>query len=604
MSNGNGVAPLADYVSVRAGIGYSVTQTNAESMKSKADLRNTQRNTEILFDDLVSIVIPCFNHGKYLPDAIESVFSQNHKNVEIIVVDDGSTDCTKQVVESRYSDVDQVKYVFQNNQGLSAARNTGIENSKGDYFVFLDADDWLIGEALSINLQYLKESPDAGYVSGGHVTVNERDGVVFQKNDKVEGDYFQLLLQGNYIGMHGTVMYPRWVFDEFRFDTNLKASEDYDMYFKIARKYPVKQHTEVVAAYRFHDSNMSGNNYKMYHCTLEVMRRQRSSLKNQDERKCFRKGMKIWKKYYSNLLLSAIQHKPTWPITPTMIREHFLAFRHNKVHYLEYLKEKFFIKAEKSNKMVKKLVKKHSPGFLLRWYYKRALGRAYTPYPGRTNMGDFQRVTPFSTDFGYKRGGPVDRYYIENFLNDCSELIEGRVLEIGDNQYTLKYGGEKVTKSDILHVDENNRKATFIGDLSNAPQLPDESFDSIILTQTLHLIYDFKGAIETCHRILKPGGTLLLTVPGISHLDKDEWGKYWMWSFTNNSIHRLLNEVFQKDTNADQHTSEIAVNVYGNVLTATSFLYAMGVSELTKMELDYHDPHYQLIITGRATKSF
>jgi glycosyltransferase involved in cell wall biosynthesis len=603
MSTGNGLAPLADYVSVRTGVDYSATQTVIDRFKNKTDPGNTGIKTVIGFGDLISIVIPCYNHGKFLPDAIESVFAQNHKNVEIIVVDDGSTDCTKQVIESRYSEVYEVKYVYQNNQGLSAARNTGIENSNGDYFVFLDADDWLMGDALRINLQLLKENPGAGYVSGGHVTVNERTGLIFTKNDKVEGDHFQLLLQGNYIGMHGTVMYPKWVFEEFRFDTNLKASEDYDMYLKIARKYPVKQHTEVVAAYRFHDSNMSGNNYKMYHCTLEVLGRQRKSLKNEIERNCFRKGMQIWKNYYSNLLLSAIPHKSTWPITGIMLREHLLAFQHNKMGYLQYMKEKLFFKTEKTNAMVKKLVKKHSPVFLLRWYYKQALGRDYTPYPGRTRKGDFQRVTPFSTDFGYARGGPVDRYYIENFLDDCSVLVTGRVLEIGDNQYTVKYGGDSVTKSDILHVDEKNQKATFIGDLSNAPQLPDNSFDCIILTQTLHLIYDFKGAIQTCYRILRPGGTLLLTVPGISHLDKDEWGKYWMWSFTNNSIQRLLHEEFEKNAGADSEKENVVVNVYGNVLTATSFLYAMGVSELSKMELDYHDPHYQLIITARATKS-
>jgi glycosyltransferase involved in cell wall biosynthesis len=602
MSDSNGSPSLAD--------AFAAADASGIAVHGKNDLPGHEKNRtisqfthEINYHDLVSVVIPCYNHGKYLPDAIDSVLSQKHKNVEIIVVDDGSTDCTKQMVENRYAGVEEVKYVYQNNQGLSAARNTGIDNSTGDYFVFLDADDWLVGEALRINLRVMKKDPELAYVSGGHIIINERLGDSVTRNEKVEGDYFQNLLQGNYIGMHGTVMYSGWIFDEFRFDTHLRASEDYDMYLNITRKYPVKQHTEIIAAYRFHDSNMSGDIYKMYTSTLTVLRKQHGALKNAIEKKCFNKGIGIWKKYYSAQLLLSIQHKPTWPITTLMLKEHFTAFRHHKISYLKYLKQKFFMQTVKSSKMVKKLVKKNTPVFLLKWYYNRALGRDYTPYPGRTNKGDFQRVTPFNTDFGYQRGGPVDRYYIENFLMKSSDLIHGRVLEIGDNEYTLKYGGVRVLQSDILHVDEKNPKATFIGDLSDAPQLPDNSFDCIVLTQTLHLIYDFKGAIDTCWRILRPGGTLLLTVPGISHIDNDEWGKYWMWSFTSNSVRRLLYEGFRLNKDQKNEDPDIVVNVHGNVLAATAFLYAMGVSELNRMELDYNDPQYQLIITARAVKA-
>lgn len=88
---------------------------------------------------LVSVVITCYNHGQYLARAIESVLSQNHKETEIIVVDDGSTDDTKSVAQN----YPNVKYVYQSNQGLSVARNTGIDYSSGAYLVFLDADDWL-----------------------------------------------------------------------------------------------------------------------------------------------------------------------------------------------------------------------------------------------------------------------------------------------------------------------------------------------------------------------------------------------------------------------------------------------------------------------------
>src|SRR5690606_30554914 len=136
---------------------------------------------------------------------------------------------------------------------------------------------------------------------------------------------------------------------------------------------------------------------------------------------------------------------------------------------------------------------------------------ASIPPVGKVDLGDLNRTSPFSITYGYKRGGPIDRIYIESFLKINAPKIKGKALEIGDNKYTKRFGENNVIKSEILHVDISNKNATYIGDLSDAPHLPDDTFDCIILTQTLHLIYDYKSAIATCYRILKPGGTLLLT---------------------------------------------------------------------------------------------
>jgi predicted SAM-dependent methyltransferase len=213
---------------------------------------------------------------------------------------------------------------------------------------------------------------------------------------------------------------------------------------------------------------------------------------------------------------------------------------------------------------------------------------------GKVKKGDFLRTTPFSTNFGYDRGGPIDRYYIENFLQSQENNIKGRVLEIGDNNYTIGFGGSKVSHSDILHIDSSNPKATFTGDLSTSTNLPENSFDCIILTQTLHLIYKHDAALKNCYRILKPGGVLLITVPGISHIAQDQWRQYWLWSFTESSITKMLSEVFPEQN--------ISIKTYGNVLVASSFLYGMGLPEISKENMDYHDPHYQVIITAKAVK--
>ncbi|KAA3436793.1 class I SAM-dependent methyltransferase [Rufibacter hautae] len=244
---------------------------------------------------------------------------------------------------------------------------------------------------------------------------------------------------------------------------------------------------------------------------------------------------------------------------------------------------------------MKSQIKKYTPAFGLRFLQRNGFLKNYTPEVNKVVPGDFGQVKPFSTQFGYDRGGPVDRYYIENFLRAEAGVIKGRTLEIGDNEYSLGFGRAKVTQSDVLHIDETNPKATFIGDISNAPQLPDNSFDCIVLTQTLHLIYDFKGALQTCHRILKPGGTLLLTVPGITPIDHGEWKDIWYWSFTDKAMNRLMDESFPK--------GDVQVNTFGNVYVATAFLYGMGLPEVPKHQLDHHDPHFQVIITVKATKA-
>lgn len=245
--------------------------------------------------------------------------------------------------------------------------------------------------------------------------------------------------------------------------------------------------------------------------------------------------------------------------------------------------------------MLRKIIKNNLPAAVARWLYKNALYKGYVPKVGNVDIGDFDRVTPLSTEFGYERGGPIDRYYIENFLLKESGSIKGHAMEIGDNAYTMQFGGDKITKSDILHVNDTNPAATIIGDISSAPQIPDNTFDCIVLTQTLHLIYDFKGALETCHRILKPGGTLLLTVPGITPIEHGQWKETWYWSFTGKAMQLILAETFNK--------GQVEVNTFGNVFAASAFLYGLGLPEVAKEKLDYNDPYFQVIVTVKAVKT-
>lgn len=220
--------------------------------------------------------------------------------------------------------------------------------------------------------------------------------------------------------------------------------------------------------------------------------------------------------------------------------------------------------------------------------------RGQPPVSG-INFGDLRRLRPVSRAFGTDRGLAIDRYYVERFLDANRSAIRGRVLEIGDNTYTRRFGDDRVTRSEVLHVHDRNRQATIIGNLEDAPHIPDASFECIILTQVLQLIFDAPAAMRTLRRILAPGGVLLLTVPGISQVDVDsEWGDTWYWAFTAQSVERLLREHLSAD--------EIEVGLHGNVLAAAAFLYGLAARELTAEELDTVDPDYQLLITAVAVK--
>ena len=220
---------------------------------------------------------------------------------------------------------------------------------------------------------------------------------------------------------------------------------------------------------------------------------------------------------------------------------------------------------------------------------------AAPPPPGRVRLGDLRRVVPISREFGFDRGVPVDRYFIEQFLARNASVIHGRVLEIGDDAYTRRFGAGRVMQRDVLHVHDGNPQATFVGSLVSADHVPSDAFDCVILTQTLHLIYDVPAALRTVRRILKPGGTLLATFPGISQQSIDEWRTTWFWSFTTLSARRLMAETFGE--------SAVEIEAHGNVLAAIAFLHGLAEHELTRHELEHHDPAYELLITARAHKA-
>ena len=213
----------------------------------------------------------------------------------------------------------------------------------------------------------------------------------------------------------------------------------------------------------------------------------------------------------------------------------------------------------------------------------------------RVRFGTFRTVSPTSRMFGFDRGLPIDRYYIEKFLAQHASDIHGDVLEVADAAYTHKFGGDRVVTSHVLYASPGNATATLVGDLSSGDGLPSDAFDCIILTQTLQFVYDVHAAARHVYRMLKPTGVLLATVPGITQISRyemDRWGEFWR--FTTLSARRLFEDV---------GPLRIRVDAYGNVLAAIAFLHGLATEELRLDELDAFDPDYELLIAIRAVKA-
>ncbi len=246
---------------------------------------------------LVSIVIPCYNQAHFLPESVGSVLTQTHPLLEVVVVDDGSSDNTAEVA-GQYG---RVRCVRQKNQGLSGARNTGIRASGGEYIMFLDADDRLTSVAVEAHLRCFAKHPEAGFVVGG-IDLISKDGSYLRSPrwPDLSANHYEQLLKASHVANTIAVMFRRSVLETVgEFDTSLPASEDLDMLLRVARSFPGVHHGAIVAQYRRHSSNMSRNGVLMLGTMHRVMESQRRFVKGNPRLEAARKRGEIyWRDRY------------------------------------------------------------------------------------------------------------------------------------------------------------------------------------------------------------------------------------------------------------------------------------------------------------------
>jgi glycosyltransferase involved in cell wall biosynthesis/SAM-dependent methyltransferase len=540
---------------------------------------NHRRLRVVITTPLVSVVAIFLNAERFLEEAIQSVMDQRYPNWELLLVDDGSSDASTTIARKyAHRDPKRLRYLEHPghiNQGMSASRNLGLSVARGKYLALLDADDVWLPHKLQEQVEILEAQPDVALLYGaplywfgwtGQHEDTQRDYVIDLKlpADRV---YMAPTLLLPFLRREGPTPCPSDVlvrrdaaesvggFESHFTDVNM-VYEDQAFFSKLLLKFPAFASSKTWDRYRQHPNSCYAVS------------------KSTGGRELARKYFLTW--FREHLRRQDMASGPVWETVQEELRQFSLGSR----------------ALEPARRLARVMLPRSARAWL-----SSVLPGAAAPGDRPVRFGSLRRLTPVSRRFGWDRGGlPVDRYYIEQFLQQHATDVGGRVLEVRDDAYTRRFGGDRVTHSDVLHPTTDNPKATIIADLTCADEIPNDTFDCIILTQVLPFIPCVHSAVRTLHRILRPGGVVLATVPGISQIvryDMDRWGDYWR--FTSLSARRIFEEAgFSK--------SETTVEVHGNVLVATAFLQGLSTRDLRTDELNHQDPDYEVLITVRAVK--
>ncbi|MGH2371196.1 MAG: glycosyltransferase, partial [Chloroflexota bacterium] len=463
---------------------------------------------------LVSVVLIFLNAERFLAEAIQSVIAQTYPRWELLLVDDGSSDHST-AIAGRYAgrDPDRIRYLEHpghRNLGMSASRALGLRHARGDYLALLDADDVWLPEKLVRQVAILEANPQAAMLFGAPLYWFGWTG---RPEDRALDYVIDLKLPAARLYDPPSLLLPflqrtapppcpsdvlvRRVMAvrvggfEAHFTGVHMVYEDQAFFSKLLLRYPAFVSGETWDRYRQHPESC----YAVSKATG---------------------GREIARHYYLNWFRQYLRDQglatgPVWQTVHAELRPFSVAAR---------LARRCRSAAGRLAGPARRLARTTPPAALRSLLGARVPGLGSSPrsvHP--VHFGSLRRLAPVSRRFGWDRGGlPVDRYYIERFLERHASDVAGHVLEVRDDAYTRRFGGARVSRADVLHPTADNPKATIVADLTDAEQVPSDTFDCIILTQVLPFIPDFQAAARTLHRILRPGGVLLATMPGISQI--------------------------------------------------------------------------------------
>jgi len=525
---------------------------------------------------LVSVVMIFHDALPYFEEAIRSVVDQTFP-CELLLCDDGSSDGSTAVARDWSArDPERIRYLEHpghENRGMSATRNLGIAAAQGEFVAFLDADDLWEPQHLADDVDLLERHPEAGMVCGQALVwhswrpdappADSWTPLPWPPNTVVPAPRMlsAILWRGSYCTPTCNLLVRRDVLRQVA-----GAEEQFTALFE-DQALLAKLHVTAAAV-------ISGSRTARYrqHEASATARAARVGTYAPARPNASQEAFLRWLEGFVESSPLAKGDEELREALRKPLREYEAAGDLWRTKARLRLKGVLPMGAMDVARRVDRKVRG-------RWFRRLAFPR---------------RLSPVSRIFGYDLGTPVDRYYIERFLEEHTHLVTGRVLEVGDSDYSRRYGGSKVSQFDVLNVHPGHPDTTFVDDLADGRSLPSESFDCVILTQTLHLVFDTPAAVRTLYRVLRPGGTVLVTTPGISPIDSGEWNSSWYWSLTPHSARRLFAEVF-----GDEH---VEVWSRGNLVTCTAFLQGMPLEELSARERGADDPQFPLIVTVKAVR--
>jgi glycosyltransferase involved in cell wall biosynthesis len=510
----------------------------------------------------VAIIVTVCDHARFLADALQSCRQQTVQPAEIILVHCGSREEAGRIAAS----FPGVMVYRQDNANRSIAQSVGLARVSSEFSVFLDADERLTPLAIEAGLECFDKNPDAWLVGGTHRVIDAAGrptSLVWHERLRPQQS-LALLRGGNVIAMQAAVMYRT---DRLRSTRGSDATQKAPESNMDVRGGRIAIHDRCVAEYRYAKRLMLARSVVGLQKNDENL--QEADVAGQSGRRplLHRNAPHIFKIAAKEI----ISNGWNWKLAKIMVRAARIA--------------PFALLRAIISRGVQAITR-HLP---------RSIGRVFgealwVPKVGSVCFGDFGRTKPISTDDGFDRGKPIDRYYIELALESRSELVRGRVLEVGARGYTRSFGAAKVECSDVLDIDPLNPFATIVGDLGVVGALPEAAFDCILLTQTLQYVYNLDNAVENLFRALAPGGALLITVPGISPID--ETAMYWQ--FTELSLKLLLSSRFGD--------GPVQVQSYGNVFAAICFLTGLSLAEVGSERLEVKDERYPVTVFACARK--
>jgi peptidoglycan/xylan/chitin deacetylase (PgdA/CDA1 family)/SAM-dependent methyltransferase len=473
------------------------------------------------------------------------VHRQTYPASEVLIVDDGSTDPYTRQVLHRLKNAGTC-VVPTPNRGVAAARNSGIRLTSSPYIVLLDADDLLEAIYLEKAAHLLDERSDLDLVT---CAIQAFEGASYTWTPP-PCTLVDTLTRG---GPHISTMFRRTLWETLGgFDEGLPGYEDTDFWLSALE---------------------TGGRGTVLDEPLLRYRVRRNSRYQQ-----------------------AIARGTYVPTMETIYRKHRRPVSSHSAELLQ-AKEAFLVELNDHRRRLE-LRREELNHELARCQGEvaRAAGELRDEGKEAFDWGDLRRITPIREAAESNERDSLADWYIRRFLGLHQEDVQGHVLETRDSRYTAEFGASRVARGDVLDTDPANPKATLIADLSRADSIPPDSFDCLILIQTLQFIYDFSAALSHAYRILKPGGVLLGTLPCVSPVADAEGGGATrdFWRFTEASVRNMFSEVFP--------VASFEIIAFGNVMAYAALLHGLPAADLAPEELDDRDPLFPLICCIRAVK--